>query len=102
MKKKIKILGGVICAAAVLAAIPCVFYLKVLPAAVSNPHVISFVEKNVNKYTDLNMEIKNPVLKTNFSPLKQIKLSLQKMTLKYLLLKILIQKFLLKICLKNE
>lgn len=81
------------------------FYLKVLPAAVSNPHVISFVEKNVNKYTDLNMEIKNPVLKTNFSPIiafKTDKIKLAKMTLKYLLLKILIQKFLLKICLKNE
>ena len=68
MKKKIKVLGGVICAAAVLAAIPSVLYLKVLPAAVSNPRVISFVEKNVNKYTDLNVEIKNPVLKTSFSP----------------------------------
>lgn len=73
MKKKIKVIGGVICAAAVLASIPFVFYLKALPAAVSNPKVIRFVENKVNKYTDLNIEIKNPVLKTEFSPVISFK-----------------------------
>ena len=73
MSKKIKIIGGVICTAAVLGAIPIVTYLKILPAAVSNPKVINFVEKNINKYTSLDIEIKNPVLKTSFSPVIEFK-----------------------------
>ncbi len=43
-------------------------YLKVLPFAVSNPKVIQFVEKKFNKYTDADLEIKNPVLKTHLTP----------------------------------
>lgn len=68
MRKKIKVIGGIICAAAVLAAVPFVVYLKVLPAAVSNPRVISFVEKNVNKFAYIDLKIKNPRLKTELSP----------------------------------
>lgn len=88
MKKKIKVIGGVICAAAVLASIPFVFYLKALPAAVSNPKVIRFVENKVNKYTDLNIEIKNPVLKTEFSPVISFKtdgIKLSKIISKFLM-----------------
>lgn len=73
MTKKIKIIGGVILTAAVLAGIPFVFYLKVLPSAVSNPKVVSFVEKQANKYAHVNLKITNPVLKTNFSPILSFK-----------------------------
>ena len=68
MKKRYKAIGGVICAAAVIAALGAVTYLKILPAAVSNQKVINFVEKNINKYTSLDVEIENPVLTTNLSP----------------------------------
>ena len=68
MKKRYKVIGGVICAAAVIAALGAVTYLKVLPAVVSNPGVINFVEKKVAKFTNLDIEIKNPVLKTALSP----------------------------------
>ena len=68
MKKRYKVLGGVICAAAVIAALGTVTYLKVLPAVVSNQKVINFVEKEVAKFTNLDIEIKNPVLKTELSP----------------------------------
>lgn len=73
MAKKIKIIGGVFCAAAVLAAAPFVFYLKVLPSAVSNPKVINFVEKQAHKYANIDLEIRNPVLKTDFSPVISFK-----------------------------
>ena len=73
MIKKVKVIGGVICAAAVLAAIGAFGYLKVLPAAVANRKVISFVEKNVSKYTSLDVKITNPVLKTSLSPVIEFK-----------------------------
>lgn len=73
MAKKFKIIGGVICAAAVLASVPFVLYLKVLPAAVSNPKVLHFVEKKINQYTDINLELTNPELKTDWSPIISFK-----------------------------
>lgn len=73
MAKKFKIIGGVICAAAVLASVPFALYLKVLPAAVSNPKVLHFVEKKINQYTDINLELTNPELKTDWSPIISFK-----------------------------
>lgn len=73
MAKKFKIIGGVICAAAVLASVPFVLYLKVLPAAVSNPKVLHFVENKINQYTDINLELTNPELKTDWSPIISFK-----------------------------
>lgn len=73
MARKFKIIGGVICTAAVLASIPFLLYLKVLPAAVSNPKVIHFVENKINRYTDINLELTNPVLKTDWSPVISFK-----------------------------
>ena len=69
MKKKIKVIGGVICAAAVLASMPFVLYLKVLPDTVSNPKCIKFVENKVKSFTNIDIDIKNPVLTTAFSPI---------------------------------
>lgn len=68
MSKKLKIGLGVSIAAAVFAFAPFVVYLKVLPAAVSNPKVISFVEKQAQKLFDLKLDIKNPQLKTSLMP----------------------------------
>lgn len=73
MTKKIKVIGGVICTAAVLAAVPFVFYLKVLPSAVSNPKFISFVEKQACKHAHIDLKITNPALKTDFSPVISFK-----------------------------
>ena len=50
LKKRTKIVISLVVLASVLAASPFVIYLKVLPYAVSNEHVISFVEKSLNKY----------------------------------------------------
>lgn len=43
-------------------------YLKVLPSAVQNAKVVSNVEKLLQKYAGLELEIENPVLKTELSP----------------------------------
>lgn len=87
MKKNIKVIGGVICAAAILASAPFVIYLKALPAAVSNPNVINFVQNSARKYAGVDLEIINPVLKTSLSPViefKTDKIQLSKDNLKML------------------
>lgn len=48
-------------------------YVKVLPFAVSNNHVISLVEKSAKKYSDVDIEIKEPVLKTGLNPIIEFK-----------------------------
>ncbi len=68
LTKKTKIGLSVAAAVVVLAATPFVIYLKILPAAVSNKHVISFVEKTLYDVAGLKLDIKNPVLKTSFEP----------------------------------
>ena len=68
ISKKFKLGIGIAATAAVLAAAPLVVYLKVLPWAVSNDKVIAFAEKTLQECLDLKMDIKNPVLKTSFSP----------------------------------
>ncbi len=54
----------VIVAVVILALAPFVIYLKVLPAVVSNGHVISFVERTLHEIAGLEFSIKNSVLKT--------------------------------------
>lgn len=56
-----------------LAAVPFVLYLKVLPWAVSNPKFISYAESYIKKTYDIDADIKNPVLQTEFSPLVRFK-----------------------------
>ena len=68
LTKKTKIGLSVAAAVVVLAAAPFVIYLKILPSAVSNKHVISFVEKTLYDVAGLKLDIKNPVLKTSFEP----------------------------------
>ena len=43
-------------------------YIKVLPLCVSNNKVISLAQNSVKKYFDCELKIKNPKLKTEFSP----------------------------------
>ena len=73
LKKRTKVIISLVVLASVLAASPFVIYLKVLPYAVSNEHVINFVEKSLNKYAGLKLDIKNPILKTELSPVISFK-----------------------------
>lgn len=73
LKKRTKFAISLVVLASVLAASPFVIYLKVLPYAVSNEHVINFVEKSLNKYAGLKLDIKNPILKTELSPIISFK-----------------------------
>lgn len=73
LKKRTKVIISLVVLASVLAASPFVIYLKVLPYAVSNEHVINFVEKSLNKYAGLKLDIKKPVLKTELSPIISFK-----------------------------
>ena len=66
-KKSLIIVGSVIILSAVV-SIPVFAYLKVLPAAISSQKFINFVEKNVNKFAKIDVNIENPVLQTSFSP----------------------------------
>lgn len=52
---------------AILAALPFVIYLKVLPWAVSNPKVIDYVETTAAKALGVDVYIEQPVLKTSLS-----------------------------------
>ena len=68
LTKKAKIAISILSAAAILATAPFVIYLKVLPAAVSNPSAIEFAQKFLQKNAGLNLSVKNPELKTSLSP----------------------------------
>ena len=48
-------------------------YLKLLPAVVSNKHVINVVEKSLYDLAGLRLNIKNPILKTELSPVISFK-----------------------------
>lgn len=68
LSKKTKIIISLTVVVLVLAAAPFVIYLKVLPAAVSNKHVINFVEKTLYDIAGLKLEVNNPILKTQLAP----------------------------------
>ena len=68
LSKKSKIIVSAAALLVVLAASPFVIYLKVLPAAVSNEHVINYVEKFLYDNCALKLDIKNPILKTSMDP----------------------------------
>ena len=68
LTKKTKIVISLVVLVLVLVSAPFVIYLKALPAAVSNPAVISFVEKTLHKAAGLNLNIEEPVLTTGLSP----------------------------------
>ena len=73
MSKKAKIIVSLGATVGILAVAPFVLYLKVLPYAVSHPTFISFAEKMVNKYAELDVSIIHPELKTSLSPVIEFK-----------------------------
>lgn len=80
LSKKAKILS--VCGFAVAFLFACILfiYIIVLPAIISNHKVISFVENYAQKTLNIDMEIKNPALKTAFSP--RVKFQVGKIALK--------------------
>jgi len=85
-KKIIKLLTGLTITAGIIIGVPAALYLKVLPAAVSNPKVINLIQNTAKKQANIDLEIKNPVLKTSLSPVinfnvEQIVLSKENNTL---------------------
>ncbi len=68
MSKKSKIIVSLFILILLIVAAPFVIYLKLLPMAVSNERVISYVENLVNKYSGMSLDVKKPVLTTAFSP----------------------------------
>lgn len=77
LSKKLKI--GIVTGAVVLGYMPFALYLNVLPWAVSNPNVIGFVEKTLQDTMGMQLNIKNPVLKTSLSP--DIEFKVEKLSL---------------------
>ena len=73
MSKRLKITLISVSAVVVLVGAMFGIYLKVLPAAVSNKHVINLVEKTLYDIAGLQLNIKNPVLKTELSPVISFK-----------------------------
>lgn len=73
MSKKVKIIVSLGATVGILAVAPFALYLKVLPYAVSHPTFISFAEKMVNKYAELDVSIIHPELKTSLSPVIEFK-----------------------------
>lgn len=73
MSKKAKVIVSLGATVGILAVAPFALYLKVLPYAVSHPTFISFAEKMVNKYAELDVSIIHPELKTSLSPVIEFK-----------------------------
>lgn len=73
MSKKAKIIVSLGATVGILAVAPFALYLKVLPYAVSHPTFISFAEKMINKYAELDVSIIHPELKTSLSPVIEFK-----------------------------
>lgn len=68
LKTIAKIFISLIILTALLAGGAVAFYLKGLPNIVSNPKTINYVQDLAKKYTNVDLVIKKPVLKTEFSP----------------------------------
>lgn len=65
---------------AIFVTLPFVIYLKVLPWAVSNDKVISYVEDLAQKSLMVNVDIEKPVLKTGMNPYVYFDIDTFKMT----------------------
>lgn len=64
----IKFFAGTVVFLAVVAALPFVIYLKVIPWAVSNPDVISYAEKIVKDAYSVDISIEKPYIITGLNP----------------------------------
>lgn len=67
-KSIIKFISITMVFAVILTAVPFVVYLKVLPYCVSNDKVLDYVKNIAQKAYYVDLDIKNPVLKTDLSP----------------------------------
>jgi len=72
--------GGIVVLCFAAAALAVFAYLKVLPAAISNPRVINYIEKTIKTQTKFDLELEKPVLKTSLAP--EIEFALGKAKLK--------------------
>ncbi len=66
--KFLKLLSVLFLIAAAIVIVVLVTYLKILPAAVSNEHVINFVKEYVKESAGAELVVDNPVLETELSP----------------------------------
>ena len=80
MSKNLKIIIAVCTLILIMATIPFVIYLKVLPKVVSSVKVQNLVKKELAKTAKVELDIKNPELKTSFSPVLVFKVDKIKMT----------------------
>lgn len=78
--KVLKFIFGIVCFLAILPVFTAVIYLKVLPAAVKNPKVISYIEKIGSEALGADLRIEKPYLQTDWTPYARIKL--KKLSLK--------------------
>lgn len=67
-KSLIIFVSGSLIFLSLLISLSLVLYLKVLPWAVSNSHVLNYVEDIAEKALNVNVDIKKPFLKTDLSP----------------------------------
>ena len=80
MKKVLKFIFGLVCFLAILPVFTAVIYLKILPNAIQNPKVISYIEKIGSEALGADLKIEKPYLQTDWTPYARLKL--QKLTLK--------------------
>ena len=66
--KLLKLYAIIAVIAGILISIPFVLYLKVLPAVASSQKLVNYVEKAAGKLINVDIDIKNPVLKTELGP----------------------------------
>lgn len=75
----LKFIFGLVCFIAIIPVFTAIIYLKVLPSAVRNPKVISYIEKIGSDALGAQLKIVNPYLQTDWTPYARIKL--EKLTL---------------------
>ena len=63
----LKIYAAIAFLAGILVSVPFVLYLKVLPAVVSSQKLVNYAEKSIGKILKVDIDIKNPVLKTGLN-----------------------------------
>lgn len=67
-KNKNKIIVSIFLLILLLSLLFFIFYIKILPACVSNSKIINYVENIAEKYLKCEIEIEKPKLKTELSP----------------------------------
>lgn len=76
----LKLFLGIVCFVVLFFASTSFLYLKVLPAAIENPKVISYIENIASKALDAELKIEKPYLKTEWTPYARVKI--KKLSLK--------------------